>query len=221
VCVLTGWLILPLEQDVPTDPSAPLQAWFSHHVPEFWTNSPHDFQIIVRGDIAPTACVHNDIYPLNLPVPSVSTNTNELLVYEYSFTPPSPFSLNDLLSGSIRKLNGVYFNGSFDTPYERIPQSLATLTVHSPLTTATYINETADNAFKNLRYLSYPRGGLSSNHLYLAHEIRVQPDFDHIVHATVNSCSTSSSFIDNEYIQKAIHTPGMYEILTSYTHDII
>jgi hypothetical protein len=195
-----GWLILPFEQSVPTDPSTPIHAWFSHHVPEFWFNSPHNFQIILRGTITPTASVHEDIYPLNLPLPAAS----DLLKYEYSFTPPSPFSLNDLLSLNITKFNGVYYNGSFDTPYQRIPESLAEVRVHE-LTTATYINETETSAFSNLRYLSYPRGNSESNHFYLAHEIKVQPDFDHIVHVTMDNCAGRGL---HERAQQLLHVPG-------------
>lgn len=198
-----GWLILPFEQPSPAAASDPISAWFSHHVPEFWTDSPHNWQIIFRGTIVPTACIHDDVYPLNLPLPS---EANNLLKFEYSFTPPSPFSLNDLLSSDIRKMSGVYYNGSFDTPYQRIPESLSQVHVHE-LTTATYINETASDAFKSLRYLSYPRGGLESNHFYLAHEIKVQPDFDHIVHVTFDSCANSENV--DQMVQKVIHIPGI------------
>lgn len=114
---------------------------------------------------------------------------DQLLTYEYSFTPPSPFSLNDLLSESVMTYNGVFYNGSFDTPYERYATTMATLQIDE-LTTATYLNESETNGFEHLRYLSYPRGSYQSHSMdfYFAHEIRVQPDFDHIVHLQVLDC---------------------------------
>jgi hypothetical protein len=120
-------------------------------------------------------------------------------VYEYSFTPPSPFSLNDLLSGQTTSLRGVYYNGSFDTPYERQASSLATLDIRE-MTTAVYLNETEQEGFQYLQYLSYPRGGMDSNHFYFAHEIRAQPDFDHIVHGQISSCLGTDGIPEEAYI---------------------
>ena len=37
-------LILPWDQETPTDPTTPIGAYFVHHTPEFWTDSPHNFQ---------------------------------------------------------------------------------------------------------------------------------------------------------------------------------
>eukprot|EP01031_Cornospumella_fuschlensis_P030332 gene30332-36653_t len=140
-----GWLILPIDIDVSANSSSlPLvrPAWFNHHVPEFWQNSPHDFQIIFLGTIFPTKGVAPSppLLPLALPAPPL----DNLLTFEYSITPPSPFSLNDLLNRDIRSLFGVYYNGSFDTPYDRIPLSLAQVTIDE-LTTADYIDEFAVN----------------------------------------------------------------------------
>lgn len=182
-----GWLILPVDQPLPADNTTveAIEGWYSHHVPEFWTDSPHNFQIILRGSLIPTSSVEGELYPIDIPHPPA----DELITYEYSFTPPSPFSLNDLLNGKIKYLNGMYYNGSFDTPYERIPQSLSTLSVKA-LTTAVYLDEFETNGYPNLRYLSYPRSvkAASSGHFYFAHEIHAQPDFDHIVHGTVADC---------------------------------
>lgn len=193
-----GWLILPTDQPTPANGTAPaLEAWFSHHVPEFFTDSPHNFQIILKGKLHPTPCVKGELYALDIPVPPQAN----LLSLEYSFTPPSPFSLNDLLSSELVDLNGVYFIGSFDTSFERIPQSLARLHIED-LTTATYLRENETDAFTNLRYLSYPRGGVSSTHFYFVHEIRQQPDFDHVVHVTVDECSGGFG------AEKLIYVPG-------------
>jgi hypothetical protein len=84
-----GWLVLPFDQTKPSDPASPMKAWFSHHVPEFWVNSPHNFQIILEGEISPLPSVESELYGFNIPYPPQNSN----LVHEYSFTPPSPFSL--------------------------------------------------------------------------------------------------------------------------------
>jgi hypothetical protein len=193
-----GWLILPIElpQFETGDKILSRPAWFSHHVPEFWHDSPHDFQIIFQGEIIPTQAVFPPIKlePLNLPVvPHQGEAEDFLLIYEYSMTPPSPFSLNDLLNGDISSLYGVYYNGSFDTPYPRIPESLSVINIQQ-LTTAVYLDEYAKNNYPNLSYLSYPRAfweisKTRSDYFYLAHEIHAQPDFDHVVHGKITNCS--------------------------------
>lgn len=201
-----GWLILPIDQPLPTDNTTAeaIDAWYSHHVPEFFTDSPHNFQIIIRGSLVPTSSIEGELYPIDIPHPPA----DELVTYEYSFTPPSPFSLNNLLNGDIKKMNGMYYNGSFDTPYERIPQSLATLVVKE-LTTAVYLDEHETQSYPNLRYLSYPRSTVpaASGHFYFAHEIHAQPDFDHIVHGTVADC-VSPAAIPNEVLVNVVSRPG-------------
>ena len=154
----------------------------------------------------PTSSVEGELFPIDIPHPP----TDELVTYEYSFTPPSPFSLNDLLNGDIKKLNGMYYNGSFDTPYERIPQSLSTLAVER-LTTAVYLDEFATDSYQNLRYLSYPRSTVAATagHFYFAHEIHAQPDFDHVVHGTVTDCAaSSSSTTSEEQLAALVSFPG-------------
>jgi len=207
-----GWLILPIESDLPNprNPSAPVEAWFSHHVPEFWQTSPHNFQIIVRGYLVPQSVVYpeNTILPLNLPYPP----KDELLGNEYTITPPPPFSLNDLIFGRITRLLGVVYNGSFDTPYERIADGIASFTIIH-LTTVQYLNDSDSIVpYPNLAYLSYPRklsgetprAGLQ--HYYFAHAIRKAPDFDQIVHVTIDLASCTSK--NPNTIYERIHTPG-------------
>ena len=210
-----GWLILPWDTNI-TD--GPVQAWFSHHVPEFWTDSPHNFQIILNGLLTPLACFNTEPTPQPIPIPYPPRDN--LVEYEYTITPPPEFSLNDLLLGTLTELKGVVYNGSFDTSYERIPLALATLTVRE-LTTAVYLNESKlIPNYPELRYLSYPRDMSPSadtkpfQHVYLAHEIHSVPDFDHIVHASIDTtrchCETGlPSLCTTEQILKDIRTPGV------------
>jgi len=203
-----GWLVLPLDSDLPNpkNPAAPVEAWFSHHVPEFWVTSPHDFQIIVRGHLTPLSVAENITLPLNLPYPPSA----EILGNEYTITPPPPFSLNDLLTGKITELLGVFYNGSFDTPYERMADGIAKFTI-TELTTAVYLNDSTTDVYPTLQYLSYPRNenpypvaGLQ--HYYLAHQIHAAPDFDQIVHITIDLDNCVSS--NKEAIYRKINTPA-------------
>lgn len=200
-----GWLILPIDQEKPSggDKNTPLQAFFSHHVPELFHRSPHNFQIIIKGSLTPIESVSGENLGFQIPYPPV----DQLLAYEYSFTPPSPFSLNDLLSESVMTYNGVFYNGSFDTPYERYATTMATLQIDE-LTTAVYLNESETEGFKHLRYLSYPRGKFESSvDFYFAHEIRAQPDFDHIVHGQIFDCSADGIAVD---VPALVYTEGNY-----------
>jgi len=190
-----GWLILPIDQEEPTSPEFPVAAWFVHHTPEFWTDSPHNFQIILYGFMIPLPTVQNLTQNIAIPYPPSSP----LLVNEFTITPPGPFSLNDLLAGKITEMYGVVYNGSFDTSYERYALSVAKFFVQD-LTTAVYLNiSDAIPHHPELRYYSYPRTMDSASddalHLYLSHQIHSAPDFDHVVHASVplSSCSCAGS----------------------------
>lgn len=204
-----GWLILPIDVPKSSNNSLVRPAWFSHHVPEFDHNSPHNFQIVLLGTISPTSSVgpESELLPLNLPV----LHGDDRLIYEYSITPPSPFSLNDLLNGDIKVLNGIYYNGSFDTPYDRIPESLSTVKILD-LTTAVYLDEFEPNPYTDLTYLSYPRAlpeisHAVSDYFYLAHSVRAQPDFDHVVHGTMKNCVSKT--LSDDLVAKELNRGGI------------
>ncbi|EFA79900.1 hypothetical protein PPL_06720 [Heterostelium album PN500] len=218
-----GWLILPLDQFLPNpnDPAQPVQAYFSHHTPEFPTDSPHDFQIIFLGTLTPLSSGENITYPIDLPYPPAS----ELLQYEFTFTPPPPFSLNDLLSGQIKQLLGVVYNGSFDTPYEREAISVATLDIYE-LTTATYLNDSQSiQSYTSQRYLSYPRLGMGlplpsggQHHFYWAHEIHAVPDFDQVVHVVIDldSCVCGNNATNGCSNDPTQYIPTVYQAASSW-----
>jgi hypothetical protein len=109
------------------------------------------------------------------------------------------------LNGDIKSLLGVVYNGSFDTPYERSAIAIATLQIES-LSTAVWLNySSAIPNYSEMRYLSYPRSPLTQNieifHMYLSHEIHSAPDFDQVVHITVDLskcvCKSSSQNCKN------------------------
>ena len=139
----------------------------------------------------------NQTFVIDLPYPPQS----ELLVDEFTFTPPPPFSLNDLLSGRIEQLVGVVYNGSFDTLYERVPIALATLDI-TEMPTAIWLNISNQIPnYEQLRYFSYPRSRsvqTSGNaDFYMSHEIHsmnTNPDFDQVIHTQIDldSCTCKS-----------------------------
>ncbi|CAF1391329.1 unnamed protein product [Rotaria magnacalcarata] len=220
-----GWLILPWNTNAT---EGPIQAWFSHHVPEFGADSPHNFQIVLNGLLTPLSCFNTE--PIAQPIPMPYPPRDPLIQYEYTITPPPEFSLNDLLLQTLTELKGSIYNGSFDTPYERIPIALGTLTVRE-LTTAVYLNEsTSVPSYPDLRYLSYPRDMSSSGdtkpfqHMYFAHEIHSVPDFDHIIHVSIDTtqchCEKSSPLLCNsKKILQQIRTPGVEWSFPTLTND--
>jgi len=207
-----GWLIMPFDQHLPDwrDTGAPLEGWFSHHVPEFYPTSPHNFQIILRGQLMPLPHAGNVTVPIDIPYPP----KNNLLGHEYTFTPPPPFSLNQLLNGDLTELQGVVYNGSFDTLYERIPVAIARFSILD-LTRAVWLNDSSAMVpYQHLNYSSYPRSptwnGNDEQHFYLAHNIHAAPDFDQIIHTSLNvsSCSMASGEVLSEEQWYEVLSPG-------------
>eukprot|EP00008_Paramoeba_atlantica_P003042 CAMPEP_0201488952 /NCGR_PEP_ID=MMETSP0151_2-20130828/20672_1 /ASSEMBLY_ACC=CAM_ASM_000257 /TAXON_ID=200890 /ORGANISM="Paramoeba atlantica, Strain 621/1 / CCAP 1560/9" /LENGTH=314 /DNA_ID=CAMNT_0047874397 /DNA_START=80 /DNA_END=1021 /DNA_ORIENTATION=+ len=189
-----GWLILPFANQTidPNDPSKPIRGWFFHHVSEFPEESPHNFHIMVLGQIFSLPHVSNNLTaPLAFPIPPVIPTEG----VEWTFTPPPPFSLNDLLGGRITELQGVIYNGSFDTLYERFPTNLARLEIEA-LTTAVWLNSSdAVTQYQDIHYFSYPfienQPGLEFDSsifdMYLAHELHAPiTDYDQILHVTID-----------------------------------
>jgi len=219
-----GWLILPTEQPTPSnsDPFMPVAAYFSHHTPEFWTDSPHDFQIVLFGIMESMSTDGHITFPIPLPYPPET----DFLRNEYTITPPNPFSLNDMISGSITQLLGVVNNGSFDTPYERYAMSIAKLSIKQ-LTTVVYLdNSTAIPAYPELRYYHYPRStakppAFGRLHAYMAHQIHAVPDFDQVIHSTINlNTCTCTGCKTNDEIQTALGTAGSVWIFNNTVNSV-
>jgi len=204
-----GWLILPIDQPHPKIPTDPVYAWFVHHTPVFFTHSPHDFQIILYGSLVPLSVAENRTLAIDLPYPPA----HQLVVDEFTITPPPPFSLNDLLNGNITQLLGVVYNGSFDTLYERIPMAIANFDILN-LTTAVWLNYShAIPNYPQLRYYSYPRKMPYVNNeevinLYMSHEIHSPPDFDQVVHIQLALDNCTCDSCDNQWMSQQIQTPS-------------
>jgi len=203
-----GWLWLPTEQTSgPPDPKV-LTGWFYHHTPEFWTTSPHDFEIMVKGQV-----VLDDDVP-NLPVPPKV----DVVGTEYVFTPPS-FSLDQLITSTVLNYRGRFTNGSFDTP-QRYVLGNGTLTV-SDLVTVHYLSQDATSAYTLSPYFSYPRkiGDTTSavKHLYFLHLEEKMPDFDQIIHVTLDP--TTCTYAAGDTISDVI-APGANFVFPNYPNDV-
>lgn len=102
-----GWLILPFDHQNTSDISRPIRGWFFHHVSEFPADSPHNFHIMVLGEIWSLPHAGKIVAPLAFPIPPEMPED----LHEWTFTPPPEFSLNDLLSGNLTELQGVVYDG--------------------------------------------------------------------------------------------------------------
>ena len=189
-----GWLWLPIDDganaSVAAQPVSELRGYFYHHTPEFWSDSPHNFEIMI------SATLKLDHGVAGLPLPP----TDSVLNTEYVFTPPA-FSLDELITGSASSFYGHFTNGSFDTPQYYI-LSNGTMTVDD-VTTAHYLWDDSRLPVPDMlqqAYISYPRAvtpgarvaetSRSSNavaHLYWLHILQRAPDYDQIVHVTLDT----------------------------------
>lgn len=179
-----GWLWLPWDTPTHGVQAKTLKGYFYHHTPEFWTNSPHDFEIMAAAELFLDNAVEG------LPIPPKS----QLVGTEYVFTPPA-FSLDLFITGKVPNYYGKFTNGSFDT-HQRYLLSNGHLTV-TELITVKYLEQNATAGYSELPYYSYPRNPTVATtslegtevHLYFLHLLEQSPDFDQIVHVTVDPSS--------------------------------
>lgn len=174
---------------------------------EFFTESPHDFLLLIAAELTLT----NQSVVSSLPFPPAVP----LLGTEYVFTPPA-FSLDQLILSSVMPA-GTLSNGSFDTP-QRYPLSPGRLSI-SPLPdmrTVHYLNQSTPCTYDKPVYLSYPRAMPTASaaagagarapaavasdepiHLYLIHLVYASPDYDQALHISVDpaSCVSSSASV--------------------------
>jgi len=169
-----GWLWLPIDN---SQSDSKLVGWFYHHTPEFFHNSPHDFEIMTFAELE----LEKNVQGLPFP-PQIN-----LLGNEYVFTPPA-FSLDLLILQKEFKYHGRFTNGSFDT-HQRYLLSDGTLQIKY-LPTVHYLEANAPAGYHNLVYLSYPRKLMTTDdeiqHFYLLHLLEKSPDFDQLVHVSIN-----------------------------------
>ena len=181
-----GWQLLPIDRDESTSKDAVIEGYFYHHTPEFWHESPHDFELMAFGKLH----LANSSFFSTFPFPPSSAN----LGTEYVFTPPA-FSLDEFILGTLpyEAMDGKFTNGSFDTDQRYLLSEGHLEIVDIP--TVKYLNQTNTVGYKELPYLSYPRniGEDQStlngeNHIYLLHYLEAMPEFDQIVHGIIRGC---------------------------------
>ncbi|CAF0727850.1 unnamed protein product [Adineta ricciae] len=168
-----GFILLPLDRLG--------YVWISHK-PMF--KAPHDFQLVYLASVT-----NSTVDPLPLPTDITQLST------QFTIEPKESWSLNDLINGNITSFRTKLYAGNFEQGGQYLCD--VTITVLRPLLTVVQLNETEVEPYQPLRYSSY----LLSNstvakddhiHVFLLHQIRVQPDFDAIVHAIINpaNCTT-------------------------------
>lgn len=184
-----GWLWLPWDQ--PGLFNSAIAGWFYHHTPEFFHDSPHDFEIMTAGKLT------LDHWSSGLPFPPKAN----LVGTEYVFTPPA-FSLDELIEAKVVQYYGHFSNGSFDTRQRHI-LSNGTLEL-TDITTVHYLYANAPAGYEKVPYLSYPRNpsnttdAIGVQHFYFLHLLEKSPDFDQIIHVTISPAECQ--FVDGDSV---------------------
>jgi hypothetical protein len=134
-----------------------------------------------------------------------------LLGTEYVLSPPA-FSLDELILHTLpaAKMAGKFSNGSFDTK-QRYTLSQGRLNLVGPPIEVHYLNESIVQGYSTLPYLSFPRkvGGNEApsgvQHLYWVHLLEKSPDFDQVVHVTIDlaSCDWASAHAPADLVRIA------------------
>jgi hypothetical protein len=98
-------------------------------------------------------------------------------------------SLNNLINGNISSFQTKLYTGISGNYLSDI-----TINVIQPFLSIMKLNFSEIEPYQPLRYISYlvSNTNQSQIHLYLLHQIRVQPDFDAVVHVIINplNCTT-------------------------------
>jgi hydroxyacylglutathione hydrolase len=159
---------------MPTDASGCV--WLSHK-PMF--QSPHDFQLVFLAHIT-----NSSVDPVPLPTNISQLNTQWTIE-------PDRWSLNNLINGDLTSFRTKLYRGDFEQGGTYLCD--VTINIIEPLLTVIQLNASNIEPYQPLRYMSYPLSMSTTRiDVYLLHQIRVQPDFDSIVHATINpiNCTT-------------------------------
>ncbi|CAM4742567.1 unnamed protein product [Rotaria magnacalcarata] len=176
-----GFVLLPLD--------TPNSVWISHK-PMFTT--PHDFQLSFHAIIT-----NSTVDPV--PLPTNITRLNSQWTIQ-----PDKWSLNNLINGNLTSFRTKLYKGNFEQGGTYLCD--VTINIIRPLLTVVQLNASEIQPYQPLRYSSYFLSNLivdkrTQIHLYLLHQIRVQPDFDAITHVTIDpaNCTTdiSSSQLNN------------------------
>ncbi|UJR33498.1 hypothetical protein I4U23_020943 [Adineta vaga] len=195
-----GFIILPLDQLG--------YVWISHK-PMF--RAPHDFQLAFLGLVT-----NSTVNPLPLP-----TNITQLS-NQFTIEPLQQWSLNDLINGNITNFRTKLYTGNFEQGGRYLCD--VTINIIRPLLTVVQLNETEVESYQPVSYSSYllSNSTLTTDnriHVYLLHQIRVQPDFDSIVHATINPADCTTD-IDRNQLSNLLQQNGNQWAFPGIENDI-
>lgn len=194
-----GFILLPLDRTN--------YVWLSHK-PMF--RSPHDFQLVLLATI-----INSTISPVPLP-------TNISLLNNQWTLEPERWSLNNLINGNITSFSAKLFLGNSEQGGTYLCN--ITLQIIQPLLTVVQLNGSEVQPYQPLRYISYlqTNSTMSSKsfiHLYLLHQIRVQPDFDAIVHVVIDPANCTTD-IDRTKLGNLLEQNGNEWAFHGITNDI-
>ena len=166
--------------------------WISHK-PVF--RSLHDFQLVFMANVTSPNVT-------SLPLP-----TNISLLQNQWTILPNPWSLTNLLSKNFSTFSAQLLVGNFEQDGQYFCN--ITFNIVWPLLTIVQLNASEVEPYQPLRYLSYLLSNTKTNnqsiiHLYLLHQIRVQPDFDSIAHATINPLNCTTDLQQEELVDLLI-----------------
>lgn len=182
-----GFFILPV------DPSG--HVWITHK-PSF--HSPHDYQLVFLAYIT-----NSTIDPLPFP-------TNFTRLYNKWTLASESMSLNNLLNGNLTSFRSELYVGDFEQSGTFLGN--VTINIIHPLLTVVQLNQSEIEPYEILRYTSYllTNSTLTSEeviHFYFLHQIRVQPDFDTVIHVTINPANCTTD-IDRNQLNNLLTQPG-------------
>jgi glyoxylase-like metal-dependent hydrolase (beta-lactamase superfamily II) len=166
------------------------------HKPMF--RSPHDFQLVFLATIT-----NSTVEPIPLPT-NVSRLNNQWTVQ------PEQWSLNNLINGNLTSFRSQLYIGDFEQGGTYLCN--ITINIIRPLLTVVQLNISEVEPYLPLRYISYLLTNSTTSskpliHLYLLHQIRVQPDFDAIAHVIIDptNCTTD---IDRSKLNNLLEQNG-------------
>ncbi|CAF2337467.1 unnamed protein product [Rotaria sp. Silwood2] len=194
-----GFILLPLDKSD--------YVWISHK-PMFRT--PHDFQLVFLAKI-----INSTVDPV--PLPTNVTRLNSQWTIE-----PEEWSLNNLINGNLTSFQTKLYKGDFEQGGTYLCN--ITINIIQPLLTVVQLNISEVEPYQPLRYISYfLTNSITTTkthiHLYLLHQIRVQPDFDAIAHVAIDPANCTTD-IDQSKLNNLLQQNGNEWALPGIDNDI-
>jgi hypothetical protein len=161
--------------------------------------SPHDFQLVFHATIT-----NSTVDPIPLPINITQLNN------EWTLQPEQDWSLNNLINGNLTSFRSKLYIGDFEQSGKYLCD--VTINIIRPLLTIVQLNISEVEPYQPLRYTSYLLSNVTTSgkafiHLYLLHQIRVQPDFDAIAHVVIDPANCTTD-IDRSKLNSLLEQTG-------------